>query len=356
MERIKERPSLSSSNVSKFFSSSPCDCPRGSREREREKYHVEAHTTRRRLKENKKKFVGKPRSFPHFFGSKSGKFSRKKNDIGNSEITRRTFKECPPIIQHDCNKIMNQQQQQQGANNNDQALAEKTCINEKCKRTKGNHANKNSKEIRWRKSKVIPGADICQSCYRVETLALADKQCAMCDSRKTNGCWYRSKVIQGGNLCRKCYNKELTKLQNKTCGACNATETTASWYNSHVKVGVSLCHRCYYRERATISTKSCVACGSDKTSGSWLKSKSVEGAHLCVNCYYKELVALSGKECCSCESKTTSSIWYNSKEEKGKHLCAKCYSRGRKRHLREVKEQKEKEKTSAAAKKTNRRT
>ena len=123
------------------------------REREREKYHVEAHTTRRRLKENKKKFVGKPRSFPHFFGSKSGKFSRKKNDIGNSEITRRTFKECPPIIQHDCNKIMNQQQQQQGANNNDQALAEKTCINEKCKRTKGNHANKNSKEIRWRKSK-----------------------------------------------------------------------------------------------------------------------------------------------------------------------------------------------------------
>ena len=44
--------------------------------------------------------------------------------------------------------------QQQCANNNDQALmAEKTCINEKCKRTKGNHANKNSKEIRWRKSK-----------------------------------------------------------------------------------------------------------------------------------------------------------------------------------------------------------
>ena len=47
------------------------------------------------------------------------------------------------------------QQQQQGANNdaNDQAQAEKTCINEKCKRTKGNNANKNSKEIRWRKSK-----------------------------------------------------------------------------------------------------------------------------------------------------------------------------------------------------------
>ena len=87
-----------------------------------------------------------------------------------------------------------------------------------------------------------------------------------------------------------------------------------------------------------------------------MKSKSVEGAHLCVNCYYKELVALSGKECCSCESKTTSSIWYNSKEEKGKHLCAKCYSRGRKRHLREVKEQKEKAKTAAAAKKTKRRT
>ena len=50
---------------------------------------------------------------------------------------------------------MNQQQgANNNANNNDQALgAEKTCINEKCKRTKGNHANKNSKEIRWRKSK-----------------------------------------------------------------------------------------------------------------------------------------------------------------------------------------------------------
>lgn len=39
--------------------------------------------------------------------------------------------------------------------NNDQAQAEKTCINEKCKRTKGNNANNNSKEIRWRKSKGL---------------------------------------------------------------------------------------------------------------------------------------------------------------------------------------------------------
>ena len=108
----------------------------------------------------------------------------------------------------------------------------KTCINEKCK-------HRNDANIRWKISKVIQGADICQACYRAEQVVLADKQCAMCDSRTTNGCWYRSKVIQGKSLCRKCYNKELTKLQNKICGACGSKETTASWYNSSVKAGVS---------------------------------------------------------------------------------------------------------------------
>ena len=76
--------------------------------------------------------------------------------LNSRKLKRRTFKECPPVFQNDKNnKIMNQQQgANNNANNNDQALgAEKTCINEKCKRTKGNHANKNSKEIRWRKSK-----------------------------------------------------------------------------------------------------------------------------------------------------------------------------------------------------------
>tara|TARA_Y100000746_G_scaffold117677_1_gene100765 strand:+ start:741 stop:1034 length:294 start_codon:yes stop_codon:yes gene_type:complete len=76
--------------------------------------------------------------------------------LNRGKLKRRTFKECPPVFQNDKNnKIMNQQQgANNNANNNDQALAaEKTCINEKCKRTKGNHANKNSKEIRWRKSK-----------------------------------------------------------------------------------------------------------------------------------------------------------------------------------------------------------
>ena len=236
----------------------------------------------------------------------------------------------PPVPHPYC---MDRQQQRKFIQDLERQLV-RECVNDKCA------VRGNGYEIRWRKSKVVPGADICQSCYRAEALVLADKTCVTCSSIKTNGCWYRSKKIAGGTLCRKCYNKELTSLQNKECGACGSKETKVSWYKSHVTEGVFLCHRCYYKERAAISMKSCVACGTDKTSGSWLRSKTFKGKFLCMNCYYKELVALSKKMCHLCESETTSSIWYRSKTEKGKHICAKCYSRTRKEKVKEAKEAK----------------
>ncbi|CAL6376937.1 unnamed protein product [Bathycoccus prasinos] len=121
---------------------------------------------------------------------------------------------------------------------------------------------------------------------------LSKKKCVSCATEKTCR-WRRSKLLSRATLCDKCYRNEALALTSRQCYVCKSKQTTGQWFKSKVDLSFDLCRNCWVKEHALLANKVCINCKSKRTSMQWLKSKILEGADLCNNCYQKEVYQLS---------------------------------------------------------------
>jgi len=119
-----------------------------------------------------------------------------------------------------------------------------------------------------------------------------EKKCVSCATEKAYR-WRRSKLLSRATLCDKCYRNEALALTSRQCYVCESKQTTGQWFKSKVDLSFDLCRNCWVKEHALLANKVCINCKSKRTSMQWLKSKILEGADLCNNCYQKEVYQLS---------------------------------------------------------------